>query len=58
MNKLQSLLLSRRFWAAVAGVAVIVGSEVFHVELDAADIVGVVAIVVGWITGDTIRETK
>jgi hypothetical protein len=57
-NKVTSLLKSRRFWVAAAGVAAVVSSEMFGVTLDTEQIVAVAGIVVAWVLGDTIRETK
>jgi hypothetical protein len=57
-NKLGSLLKSRRFWAAAAGLAAVVSSEMFGVELDVEQVIAVATIVVAWIVGDTLRETK
>jgi len=56
--KVKSMLASRRFWAAAAGLAAVVGQDLLGVELDTDQIVAVAGIVVAWIVGDTIRETK
>lgn len=58
MNKFTSLLKSRRFWVAAAGLAAVVGQEAFGVQLDTDQLVAVATIVVAWIVGDTVRETK
>jgi len=57
-NKLKSLLTSRRFWVAAAGLAAVVSSEMFGIKLDTEQVVAVATIVVAWIVGDTVRETK
>lgn len=57
-NKLSALLKSRRFWVAAAGLAAVVSSDVFGVELNTEQLVSVASIVVAWIIGDTVRETK
>lgn len=57
-EKLGALLKSRRFWAAAAGLAAVVSSEVFGIKLDTDQVVAVATIVVAWIIGDTVRETK
>lgn len=57
-NKLKSLLTSRRFWVAAAGLAAVVSSDVFGITLDTEQVVAVATIVVAWIVGDTVRETK
>jgi len=56
--KFKSLLKSRRFWVAVVGVAAIVSSEAFGIELNVEQLVSIAVIAVGWIVGDTVRETK
>jgi hypothetical protein len=58
MSKVKSLITSRRFWAASLGLAAIVASDLFGVQLDVEQLLGVVTIVVAWIIGDTVRETK
>ena len=57
-NKLKSLVTSRRFWVAAAGLAAVVTSEVFGFSLNTEQVVAVAGIVVAWIVGDTLRETK
>ena len=56
-DKVVALLKSRRFWVAAAGVIAVVGSEIFGVEFDTEQIVGVTTIGAAWIIGDTVRET-
>lgn len=58
MNKVQGLLTSRRFWVAAIGLATVVSSELFGVQLDHDQLLSVTSIVVAWIVGDTLRESK
>ncbi len=58
MDKVRSLLKSRRFWVSAVGLAGVVSTELFGVTLDTEQIVGIVTIVVAWVIGDTVRETK
>jgi hypothetical protein len=58
MTKVKSLLVSRRFWVAAIGLATVVSSELFGVELNHDQLLSVTSIVVAWVIGDTIRETK
>lgn len=58
MDKLKSLLTSRRFWVAVFGVVAIVSSKLFGVELDTEQLVSIVMVILGWILGDSIRKTE
>ena len=58
MNKVKSMLRSRRFWAATVGVAAVVSAHLFDYELNQDQVVGIVTVVVAWIIGDTVRETK
>jgi len=57
-DKLKSLITSRRFWVAAAGLAAVVSSDVFGFELNTEQVVAVAGIVVAWIVGDTLREIK
>jgi uncharacterized membrane protein len=58
MSKWKSLLTSRRFWVSAVGLASVVASEALGIELNQEQLIGVVTIVVAWVVGDTIRETK
>lgn len=58
MEKWKSLLTSRRFWVSAVALASIVASEAFGITLNQEQLVGFVTIVVAWVIGDTIRETK
>jgi hypothetical protein len=58
MSKFKSLLTSRRFWVSVVGLGSVITSEVFGYELNQDQIIGIVTIVVAWVIGDTVRETK
>jgi hypothetical protein len=58
MSKFKSLATSRRFWVSAVGLASVVASETFGVNLNQDQIIGVVTIVVAWVIGDTVRETK
>jgi uncharacterized membrane protein len=58
MNKWKSLLTSRRFWVSTIGLASVVASETLGIELNQEQLIGVVTIVVTWVIGDTVRETK
>lgn len=58
MSKWKSLLTSRRFWVSAVGLASVVASETLGIELNQEQLIGVVTIVVAWVVGDTIRETK
>lgn len=58
MSKFKSLVTSRRFWVSAVGLASVVASETFGVNLNQDQIIGVVTIVVAWVIGDTVRETK
>ena len=57
-EKIKSLLTSRRFWVSAVGLVAVCSSEVLGIELDTEQIVGVATIVVAWVIGDTVRETK
>jgi len=58
ITKVKSLLSSRRFWVSAVGLAGVCSSELFNIELDVEQIVGVVTIVVAWVIGDSLRVTE
>lgn len=58
MSKWKSLLTSRRFWVSAVGLVAVAASDVFGIELNQEQMVGIVTIVVAWVIGDTVRETK
>jgi len=58
MSKWKSLLSSRRFWVSAVGLGAVVSSHVFGIELNQEQLLGIVTIVVAWVIGDTVRETK
>ena len=58
MTKWKSLLTSRRFWVSAVGLVAVCASDVFGIELNQEQMVGIVTIVVAWVIGDTVRETK
>jgi len=58
MDKVKTLLKSRRFWVSVIGLTAVIASELFGVVLDTEQIVGVVTIVTAWVIGDTVRVTE
>lgn len=56
MNKIISLGKSRRFWAAVSGVVVVVLHETFGIDQETSN--GIAAFLVAWILGDSIHKTQ
>lgn len=58
MSKWKSLLTSRRFWVSAIGLVSVVAADVLGVELNQEQMLGIVTIVVAWVIGDTVRETK
>ena len=57
MNKLESVIHSRRVWMAVAGVAVAL-SEELGVSIPAETIQQIVLMFAAWIVGDSVRKTE
>ncbi len=55
MNKILSLFESRRFWAAVAGVAVVILSDTLGMSQEQAT--KIVALLGAWIVGDSLNKT-
>lgn len=58
LDKFKALLVSRRFWAASIGLVAVVAADIFGTELNQEQLLGIITIVVAWIVGDTVRETK
>jgi len=56
LTKLQTLVKSRRFWAAVGGVLAVVLQDT--IGLDEGTTNSIVALGVAWIVGDSIRVTE
>lgn len=56
MDKLISLVKSRRFWAAVGGAVVIALQDVIGIDEQTAN--GLVALVIAWIVGDSLTKTE
>lgn len=52
--KVAALFKSRRFWAALVGVAVVVGENLGVSVIFAEELVWLIA---AWVVGDSIRET-
>ena len=56
MDKLKTCLKSRRFWAAVGSVVVVVAQDTLGIDVATANTI--VAIAVSWIVGDSLRVTE
>ena len=56
VEKLKSLLKSRRFWIAIASVVVVVMNDTFGIPEETANTI--TAIGVSWIVGDSLRITE
>ncbi len=54
MDKLLALFKSRRFWVALAGVAVVV-AEPFGLSADSVN--EIVMLLMAWIVGDSVSKT-
>ena len=56
MNKLQSLIRSRRFWAALGGILTVAMQDILGLsETASLEIAGLIA---AWIVGDSITKTR
>lgn len=51
------LIKSKRFWAAVAGIAVVVMKDRLPIALDEQQITTIVLAIGSWIVGDSLRAT-
>ena len=56
LDKLKTLIKSRRFWAAVGTIVVVVLNDVLGIPEDTANTV--VAMGITWIVGDSLRATE
>lgn len=57
MTKIAALFRSRRFWLAMAAVAVAVLNDGLGIDLDESTIQTVVLAIAAWIVGDSITKT-
>ena len=57
MDKLQSLLKSRRFWAAAAGLIIVLAKDQLGLNLTEEQVVEVGTLISVWIFSDSIRKT-
>jgi len=55
-DKIKALVKSRRFWAAIGSVIVVVLQDT--IGLDPATSNSIVAVAVAWIVGDSLRVTE
>ncbi len=55
-DKLLGVLQSRRFWAAVGGVMVVIFQDAIGFDEQTAN--GVVATIIAWIVGDSLTKTE
>lgn len=58
MIKTQTLLSSRRFWAAVAGLVVAIGNDGLGLNLTQDTVDLVVMALSAWVVGDSLRKTE
>ena len=55
--KLKSLIRSRRFWVAVAGLLIVVSDEL-GLGLTNEQVIGGTCVAAGWILCDSLRKTE
>jgi len=58
MIKTQTLLASRRFWAAVAGLLVAIGNYGLGLNLTQDTVDMAVMLISAWVVGDSLRKTE
>jgi len=58
MSKLQTLLSSRRFLVAAAGLAAVLSEQLFGVKLTEEQIMAIMTIASAWVVGDSLRKTE
>lgn len=54
---LNDLIKSKRFWAALAGIIVVVAKDRLPIALDEQQITMIVMAIGSWIVGDSLRAT-
>jgi hypothetical protein len=54
---LNDLIKSKRFWAALAGIVVVVAKDRLPIALDEQQITMIVLAIGSWIVGDSLRAT-
>ena len=55
VDKLLGVLISRRFWAVVMGVLLILFTDVFNLTEEQAQTI--IALIMSWIIGDSVSKT-
>lgn len=58
LEKLESLITSRRFILLLSGLAVAFSKDVFNVEISEDQMVMILTLIASWIIGDSIRKTE
>ena len=59
LSKLSTMVKSRRFWVAIAGVAVVCSNTILGSAIVAPETVQYVVLLAGsWIIGDSLRVTE
>ena len=56
-QKLEALVKSRRFWAAITALAIVL-TDGLGINISEEQVTAVVAIAATWIIGDTVRKTE
>lgn len=56
--KLSALFNSRRFWAAVAGLVVVVTKDTLQLPFTEEQVQGLVMLIAAWVVGDSINKTE
>lgn len=57
-SKLQTLVRSRRFWAAVSGLVVVIAQDIGITGLEPDAVQNIIFLVVSWITAESIRSSE
>ena len=57
VDKIKNLMVSRRFWVAIGGVALCVFNDGLGLNLDAVQVNHIVLLGGAWIVGDSLRSS-
>lgn len=57
-NKLNTLIKSRRFWASVSGLIVVVLNETGIANLNPDTVQNTILLIIGWVASESIRSSE
>ena len=55
-RKLKALIASRRFWAVIIGIGMLLNRDALGLEEGHAD--SIIALIIAWVIGDSLKTTE